>query len=100
MMNYPVTFQDVVKPYYVTILRDGYIPYLKNPTTVYIQNQTLSSLSYISCQTISAGHHVTDTQSQGDVLIQSGANVTFDATGDILLDKGFSVALGASFEAK
>lgn len=55
---------------------------------------------YLNCQTISAGTHVTDNKAQGPVVIQSGANVTFNATGNILLDKGFEVQLGATFEAK
>jgi hypothetical protein len=96
-----VTFNNVVKPYYVTITKQNYLPYLKNPGPLYIQNDTLNySLSYINCLSVAAGHHVTDTKPQGDVLIPSGAIVTFDATGDILLDKGFEVQLGAYFEAK
>jgi hypothetical protein len=36
----------------------------------------------------------------GNVLIQNGANVTFVATGDILLNGGFEIQAGAGFETK
>jgi hypothetical protein len=98
--NLPLTFTGVVKPYYVTITKVNYLPYLKNPTTVYIQDQTLSGITYLSCQTVSAGFNVTNTMPTGNVLIQNGANVTFDVTGNVLLDKGFEVQAGASFEIK
>jgi hypothetical protein len=67
---------------------------------VYIQNQTLTGNQYIPGNTVSAGTNVTITKPQGPVLIQTGSNITFDATGDILLDKGFEVEGGATFEAK
>lgn len=94
------TFTNVPQPYYVTITKTNYIPYLKNPTAVYIQNQTISSTAYLNCQTVSAGYNVDSSQTQGNVVIQNGAKITFNATGDILLDKGFEVQLGAFFEAK
>lgn len=67
---------------------------------VFIQNQTFNNNSYISGNNISAGNNVTTTRPQGPVVIQSGANVVFDADGTLLLDKGFEVQLGAGFEGK
>jgi hypothetical protein len=95
-----VTYVNVPKPYYVTITKNNYIPYLKNPTTVYIQDTVLRNDGYLNCQTVSAGFNVTSTMPTGNVVVQSGASVTFETTGDILLDKGFEVQLGAGFEAK
>jgi hypothetical protein len=95
------TFTGVTKPYYVTIDKPNYIPYTKNPTTVLIENKTLTSSVYLSCQTVSAGYSVDPNNTpDGNVIIASGASITFDATGDILLDAGFEVQLGATFEAK
>lgn len=94
------TFFSVPKPYYVTITKKNYIPYLYNPSAIYIQNQNISSTAYLNCQTVSAGYNVDPTQTLGNVVIQNGANIVFDCTGDILLDKGFEVQLGAYFEAK
>ncbi|MBN1927241.1 MAG: hypothetical protein JW798_15515 [Prolixibacteraceae bacterium] len=95
------TFTNVSKPYYVTIDKHNYIPYTKNPTTVLIENKTLTSSAYLNCQTLSAGYSVDPNHTpDGNVVIQSGASVTFDTTGDILLAAGFEVQLGATFEAK
>ena len=94
------TFTNVSKPYYVTVTKSNYIPFLNSLTNIYVQNKTLSSAAYLKCQTVSAGYSVDATQTFGNVVIQDGANITFDATGDIILAGGFEVQLGATFEAK
>jgi hypothetical protein len=99
--NTPITFSGIVKPYYVTITRKNYIPYIQNPTTVFIQNQSFNNITtYLKCETISAGNNVTSTIQQGPVSIGSGSNIVFDASATILLDKGFQVQSGAYFQAK
>lgn len=68
---------------------------------VLIENKTFNSNAYISCQTLAAGYSVDPNHTpNGNVIIANGASVTFDATGNILLDHGFEVELGATFEAK
>lgn len=95
------TFSSLPDYYYVTVTKHNKIPYLRNPTTVLIEHTTMSTNCYLNCQTVSAGYNVNTSDSDsGNVVIQNGANVTFDATGDILLDRGFEVQLGATFEAK
>jgi hypothetical protein len=94
------TFTNVSKPYYLTITKHNYIPYQNVLTNVYIQNKNLSSTAYLKCQTVSAGYNVDANQTVGNVVIQNGANITFDATGDIILAAGFEVEVGATFEAK
>jgi len=69
-------------------------------TNNYIQNQTFSINDYLTGFNIFAGTNVTTSKPQGPVFIQNGANVVFDADGDVILDKGFEVQLGAGFEAK
>jgi M6 family metalloprotease-like protein len=66
----------------------------------YIQNQTFTVNDFLTGFNIFAGTNVTAAKPQGLVIIQSGANVVFDADGEILLDKGFEVQSGATFEAK
>jgi hypothetical protein len=94
------TFTNVSKPYYVTITKANYIPCQNPLTNVFVQNKNINSTAYLNCQTVSAGYNVDATQILGNVVIQSGANVTFDATGDIILANGFEVQVGATFEAK
>jgi hypothetical protein len=94
------TFTGVSKPYYVTITKSNYIPYQNVLTNVYIQNKNLSSTAYLNVQTVSAGYNVDANQTVGNVVIQNGADITFDATGDIILAAGFEVQVGAIFEAK
>lgn len=96
------TFSGISKPYYVTITKSNYIPFMNSLTNVYVQNKNLSSIAYLNCQSVSAGYNVDPDplQTDGDVVIQTGANITFDATGDITLANGFEVQLGATFEAK
>jgi hypothetical protein len=94
------TFTNVSEPYYVTITKANYIPFRNSLTNVYVQNKNLSSTAYLNSQTVSAGYNVDATQTVGNVVIQNGANITFDATGDIILAGGFEVQVGATFEAK
>lgn len=67
----------------------------------YIQNrQYLSGESVVeSYPEIYAGYSVTDVIPYGDVVIQSGSNVTFKATRAIHLNPGFRVEPGATFYA-
>jgi hypothetical protein len=96
------TFPNIssIPYYYITIDKQNKIPYISNPTTVLIENKTFSSITYLNCQTASAGYSVNPNTTDGNVVVANGASVTFDATGDILLDNGFEVQLGATFEAK
>lgn len=92
------TFSNVPKPYLVTITKPNYIPYLKSPDHVYIQNETISSEKYIEGIRISAGEKVTTTQSEGPVLLQNGADVTLDATETVNLEGGFKVEKGGKLK--
>jgi len=69
-------------------------------TDVYVQNEILSSDTYYAGQNIYAGEAVTSQQTQGPVIIQSGAEVILDADGDVVLDEGFELAEGGIFEIR
>lgn len=66
-----------------------------NPLDTYIQNEIISGTTTITGRDIYAGEKVTQNESFGLVKINSGANITFDATGDIVLDRGFEAELGS-----
>lgn len=94
------TFTNVPKPYSVTVTKHNYIPFLY-PDDLFIQNKTYNSNNYyITGNNIHAGSSVTNTQTEGPVVIEGSSNIVFDANGDIVLDKGFEVKKGAQFESK
>lgn len=94
------TFTSVPKPYLVTITKHNYIPYLKNPDNIYIQNESIYSDKYIYGKYFYAGENVTTSKPQGRAIIKNGSNVVFDATNDVNLEGGFEVELGGEFEVK
>jgi hypothetical protein len=89
------TFNSVVRPYYVTVKKHNYIPYLSD---TYIQNKTLTSDAFISGKNIYVGSNVTSNEPSGQVLIQNGADILFDATNDVMVDGLFEAELGGTFE--
>jgi hypothetical protein len=93
------TFTNVNGPYYVTITKHNYIPYIY-PEDIDIQNETISTDSYISGRTIYVGSNVTSAKPQGKVVITNNAHVIFDAADEVLLDAGFESTLGATYEIK
>lgn len=93
-------FYNVPKPYIVTVTKHNYIPYIKNPSDIYIQNETLNSEKYIYATNFHAGENVTTSKPTGPAIIQNGSNIVFDANNQVNLKGGFSVELGALFEAK
>ncbi len=93
------TFTDIVKPYYISVTKHNYKPYIY-PQDIYIQNYTFTSDRLIIGRNIFVGNNVTPSQTQGPVIIKNGANVIFSAEQDVLLDRGFEVELGGTFEIK
>lgn len=94
------TFNNVPDPYIVTITKHNYIPYIKNPDNVYIQNESIYTEKYIYGKHFFAGTNVTPTKPQGPAIVKTGSNVVFDAENDISLEAGFEVEIGSIFEAK
>ena len=66
----------------------------------YIQNETINVDRYVTGHNISVGYNVTTQVPQGLVTIINGIEVILDASGDILLDKGFEIQSGAAFEVR
>jgi hypothetical protein len=71
-----------------------------NSLDAYYQNQTLTGTRTYSARNIYAGEKVRTDRATGLAKIASGANITLDASGDILFDNGFEAALGSTFEAR
>lgn len=67
---------------------------------IYIQNKTFGSDKYYAGQDIYVGEDVTSQQTNGPVLIQSGAEVILDADGDVVLDTGFELEYGGMLEIR
>jgi hypothetical protein len=67
---------------------------------VYIQDTTYTGNMYVTGRNIFVGRAVTPSKPQGDVIINNGVEVIFDAANEVLLDKGFDVKAGGSFEIK
>ncbi|MBN1414510.1 MAG: hypothetical protein JW973_05375 [Bacteroidales bacterium] len=88
------------QPYLITITKHNYIPYIKNPDNIYIQNETISSDKYIFGKYFYAGSNVTPSKPQGPVYIQSGSAVVFDAENTVSIQGHFEVQTGALFEVK
>ena len=71
-----------------------FIPELK------IQKVEITGNSYIFGTDVRIGNKVGDSTVSGDVTLKSGANVTFEISGEMLLDKGFEIERGGSLELK
>jgi len=68
---------------------------------LYIQNQDFYSNSVESSETdLWAGYDVTTALPYGNVIVKTGANVTFEATHKIIFSEGFKVENQATFKAK
>lgn len=93
------SFTNVPTPYYVTITKHNYIPYMYS-SDYYMQNETYSGTQTINATNITAGSNVTTSKPSGPVIIQSGANITVDADGDTIINDTFEVQSGAQFEVK
>ncbi|MBR5964466.1 MAG: S8 family serine peptidase, partial [Bacteroidaceae bacterium] len=59
-------------------LVDAYNSVINTPTTVYIQNDTITGTRFISADSIYVGKDVTNTKEYGDVMLGQG-NITLKA---------------------
>jgi len=65
-----------------------------------MQNETHTGTEIINVYNVIAGANVTTSMPTGPVTIQSGANLTINVDGEILIRDNFEVQLGAQFEVK
>lgn len=93
------TFSNVSKPYLVTITKQNYIPYMKDPDNIFIQNETIVAEKYIQGIHIKAGEKVTLLQSEGPVILKEGADVILNASESVNLEGGFKVEKGGMLKA-
>jgi hypothetical protein len=66
---------------------------------IYIQNENINTNRFIGGKNIFIGNHVTTSKTQGDVIINNGANVVFDGK-TVTFDNGFECTSGSTFEQK
>lgn len=94
-------FTNVPSDYVVVVTADGYIPYIKQGIDKCIyQNVTYTGTATEKCDYIIAGSQVTTSKKQGDVVIKSGAKVTFDAKNTTRIEGGFQVKKGGQLIVK
>ena len=93
------TFRNIEAPFSLVICKEGYIPFIYGDR-VYVQNQEFRGTSTVKGENISIGRNVTDDKPEGDVIIRSGANVTFEAGNEVVIESGFTLEKGAVMEIK
>jgi len=91
------TFDNVVKPYNISVTKHNYIPYFY-PQDIYIQNCTFTDDALVVGRNIFVGSNVTTSYPSGPVLIKNGVNVLFKPDQEITFDKGFEAEIGGTFE--
>jgi hypothetical protein len=69
-----------------------------NAQDVYIQNETVANTRNYNCRDLYLGEKVTSTKSFGSVVLLSGSSLYVNASRDILIDNGFTAALGSTLE--
>lgn len=93
-------FTNVPSDYVVVVTCDGYLPYIYKSNECVIQNQIITGTEKSDCDYILAGAHVKMGKPEGDVIIKSGANVTFDAKYTTRIEGGFKVEKGGKLTVK
>ncbi|MBP1646247.1 MAG: hypothetical protein H6Q16_1822 [Bacteroidetes bacterium] len=93
-------FQNISKPYNLTITKHNYYPYLDNPNDLYIQNINWDNERVISANKFFIGTDVTNTIPSGNVIINAPANILLKTVEDVIIQFDFEVVSGASFEIK
>ena len=69
---------------------------------IYIQNMTITDSLYINGKNVYVGRDVIPDSNppRGDVILEPGSNVVFDAENDVIFEGGFEAKKGATFEAR
>lgn len=91
------TFSSVARPYYVTVKKHNFIPYISD---TYLQNKNISSDAFISGKNIYAGENVKPIAPQGEVIIEDGTNIIIDADEDVHIEGGFEIETTGSMEIR
>lgn len=74
---------------------------VKKAASLHLQNVSISGTkTYQSNYNIYAGANILNPNNIGSTKILNGANITFDANGDVYLESGFEAELGSYFEIK
>lgn len=94
--NSSFTFNNVPPNCIVSLISENKLPYV---APLYLQNEEVEG-KHLICHvnSVSIGSNVSNQITSGDFIVKSGADVSIQATDNVLLDCGFEVELGASFE--
>ena len=78
----------------VMVYQHNYLPYI---APLLLQNTRIKNSQYVIASTVKAGNSVDSNRTSGNVTIQSGIEYEIEASGEVVLDKGFEVERGAVF---
>jgi hypothetical protein len=93
----PSGYNCISDPLSIPVTGSGRVIIDNHPSDAYIQNATINATITYTTRNAYIGECVTTQTSFGDVTIQSGSNVTVNASGEVFLDSGFEVLAGAVF---
>ena len=79
------------------LYKHNYIPYI---APLVLQNTTLSNSQYVIATDVTAGRAVDSGRTAGDVTVANGTEYEIEATGKVLLERGFKVEKGAIFAVR
>lgn len=94
------TFNDVLCPYNLVITKHNYIPYRYCQPDVYIQNVTFDSNVHVKGRNIYVGRSVIPSSVEGNVLVNPGNSIIFEAEQNVYIKDGFILGTGSKFEIK
>ena len=92
-------FTGVNTPVNITITKHNYKP-STFPNNLFVQNNEFSLNTELKAENIYVGGNVTPELPLGNVIVKNGVNVTFDIEQSIILNAGFEVELGGTFEVQ
>lgn len=98
--NKTAVFTGAPSDFVVVVSCERYLPYIYKSNECVVQNEKFSGVQSRNCDNIIAGAHVKMGKPEGDVIIKSGANVTFDAKNTTRLEGGFQVQKGGQLIIK
>ncbi|MFV0467455.1 MAG: C25 family cysteine peptidase [Dysgonomonas sp.] len=92
------SFTNVPQNYTIMLHKNDssavYIPYI---FPIYAQNENVIGSHYIHGSDIYLGKQVLPSKTTGDLIIESGSKVIIEASGVVILDRGFEVEAGGEF---
>jgi hypothetical protein len=78
----------------IMLYKHNYIPYI---APMVLQNITLENSQYVIANDVTAGNHIDNIRTKGDVVVPNDVEYEIEASGVVTLEDGFKVEKGATF---